>query len=207
MQIIISAEMGNTKQTSVRVGTSRVDAEVLIETSELILRGAKRMRIPFSEMQSLAARDGTLTFRFRDDTIAIDLGDDAAKWLDKIRNPKSVIEKLGVKAGHGVALVNIRDDAFARDLESIGTKIVKKNADAIFYGAHTRADLARIAKLREALAPNGALWIIRPKGVKEITEAEVMAAGKAAGLVDVKVVRFSDTHTAEKFVIPVASRK
>jgi len=33
-----------------------------------------------------------------------------------------------------------------------------------------------------------------------------MAAGKHAGLVDVKVVSFSDTHTAEKFVIPVAKR-
>ncbi|MFL6248779.1 MAG: hypothetical protein ACJ74H_22330 [Thermoanaerobaculia bacterium] len=33
-----------------------------------------------------------------------------------------------------------------------------------------------------------------------------IAAGKAAGLVDVKVVRFSDTHTAEKFVIPLKSR-
>ena len=32
-----------------------------------------------------------------------------------------------------------------------------------------------------------------------------MAAGKAAGLVDVKVVGFSPTHTAEKFVIPVAN--
>ena len=34
-----------------------------------------------------------------------------------------------------------------------------------------------------------------------------MAAGKAAGLVDVKVVAFSATHTAEKFVIPVAKRR
>jgi hypothetical protein len=42
--------------------------------------------------------------------------------------------------------------------------------------------------------------------VKTITEGDVMAAGKAAGLVDVKVVRFSETHTAEKFVIPVALR-
>ena len=33
-----------------------------------------------------------------------------------------------------------------------------------------------------------------------------MAAGKRAGLVDVKVVSFSDTLTAEKFVIPVAKR-
>jgi hypothetical protein len=29
-----------------------------------------------------------------------------------------------------------------------------------------------------------------------------MKAGQAAGLVDVKVVRFSETHTAEKFVVP-----
>mgnify|MGYP006170174075 CR=1 FL=1 len=39
-----------------------------------------------------------------------------------------------------------------------------------------------------------------------VVEADVMAAGKAAGLVDVKVVRFSATHTAEKLVIPVTKR-
>jgi hypothetical protein len=50
------------------------------------------------------------------------------------------------------------------------------------------------------------LWVIRPKGRKEISEQSVMAAGKAAGLVDVKVVSFSPTHTAEKFVIPVKNR-
>jgi hypothetical protein len=33
-----------------------------------------------------------------------------------------------------------------------------------------------------------------------------MDAGKAAGLVDVKVISFSDTHTGEKFVIPLALR-
>ena len=55
--------------------------------------------------------------------------------------------------------------------------------------------------------PNGALWIIRPKGRPEISERSTMAAGKAAGLVDVKVVGFSATHTAEKFVIPLAARR
>jgi hypothetical protein len=34
----------------------------------------------------------------------------------------------------------------------------------------------------------------------------VMAAGKAAGLVDVKVIGFSPSHTAEKFVIPISAR-
>ena len=63
-----------------------------------------------------------------------------------------------------------------------------------------------LADLRDALAPAGALWVLRPKGCGAITESDVMAAGKAAGLVDVKVVRFSETHTAEKFVIPVSKR-
>jgi hypothetical protein len=33
-----------------------------------------------------------------------------------------------------------------------------------------------------------------------------MTAGKAVGLVDVKVARFSETHHREKFVIPVSKR-
>lgn len=198
--------MGNTRKTNIRIGAQQFEGEALLETSELIVRGEKRVRIPFSEMKSLAANDGALVFRFRSDTISIDLGDDAAKWLEKIRNPKSVIDKLGVKPGQKVAIIHFDDDAFARDVESRGAIFAKKNLDLLFFGANTRADLARIAKLRECLAPIGALWIIRPKGVKEITESETMAAGKAAGLVDVKVVRFSDTHTAEKFVIPLASR-
>jgi hypothetical protein len=60
--------------------------------------------------------------------------------------------------------------------------------------------------LKRSLKPNGALWVIRPKGRPEITESAVMVAGQAAGLVDVKVVSFSATHTAEKFVIPIKDR-
>jgi len=39
-----------------------------------------------------------------------------------------------------------------------------------------------------------------------ITQSHVMAAGKAVGLVDTKTVSFSVTHTALKWVIPVARR-
>src|ERR687896_336691 len=80
-------------------------------------------------------------------------------------------------------------------------------ADIIFYGAESRPALNKLQALQKNLKRDGAIWVIRPKGVDAITEADVMKAGKAAGLVDVKVVRFSDTHTAEKFVIPVAKRR
>ncbi len=48
--------------------------------------------------------------------------------------------------------------------------------------------------------------MIRPKGTPEIKDVDVIAAGKAAGLVDGKVASFSATHTAEKLVIPVGKR-
>jgi hypothetical protein len=39
-----------------------------------------------------------------------------------------------------------------------------------------------------------------------LKDVEVMAAAREAGLVDNKVVSFSDTHTALKLVIPKAQR-
>ena len=52
----------------------------------------------------------------------------------------------------------------------------------------------------------GALWVVYPKGQKHIAQNDVMAAAKSAGLVDVKVVSFSDTHTALKLMIPISRR-
>ena len=51
-----------------------------------------------------------------------------------------------------------------------------------------------------------AIWIVYPKGQRHIREADVMRAGKAAGFTDNKICRFSETHTALRFVIPVARR-
>jgi len=68
------------------------------------------------------------------------------------------------------------------------------------------AGLTRIKKLIGSLASAGALWIVYPKGRQEIKELQVLEAGRAAGLVDVKVVSFSATHTALKFIRPRAKQ-
>ncbi len=102
------------------------------------------------------------------------------------------------------------DDNFVRDLRQQGKSFSEskalKNSDLVFFGANQRAELSRVQKLLPSLASAGALWIVYPKGKQEITELQVLEAGRAAGLVDVKVVRFSETHTALKFVRPKAKR-
>jgi hypothetical protein len=203
--------MGKTAKSRLHYDGATYDGEALLETSEILFRGERRLLIPFANITSVEARETMLHVTFDGGTAAFELGSQAAQWAEKIRNPKSVVEKIGIKAGHIVSVVNFDDDAFIADLEKAGAAVsrgrIRKNSDAIVYGASTRTDLERIETLKSSLHPSGALWIIRPKGVKTITEADSMAAGKAAGLVDVKVVRFSDTHTAEKFVIPLKSRR
>jgi len=182
-----------------------------LETDVLQFRGGElKLSIPFKQMSKVVARSGTLSVTFPDGTAAFDLGPSAAKWQDKILHPPSRLQKLGVKPDWRVSAIGVHDDAFLKELEgavaylSIGR--VARESDAIFLGATREAELARIEKLKGSLRPDGALWVIRPKGRPEISEMAVMRVGKAAGLVDVKVVSFSATHTAEKFVIPVRSR-
>ena len=124
---------------------------------------------------------------------------------------RSRIEKLGVKAGTDVLLLGIeKDNAFVRELKTAGAGIRTSGrtpADMIFAVFGHRDDLRRLPALVPRLRVDGVLWTLRPKGSKELTEAELMQAGKNAGLVDVKVVSFSDVLTAEKFVIPLAKRQ
>jgi hypothetical protein len=71
----------------------------------------------------------------------------------------------------------------------------------------TQKDLERIARIEPLLAPDGALWVVHPKGRKDLQDVHVIAAAKACQLTDNKVVRFSDTHSALRLCIPLARRK
>ena len=68
-------------------------------------------------------------------------------------------------------------------------------------------DLARLRVLRETIKPGGGIWVVWPKGRKEFREDDVRAAGPSVGLVDVKVVAFSETLSGLKMMIPVKLRK
>lgn len=198
--------MGAEARCVLTFGGKKADGKALLETDALIFRGREvRLSIPYKEMSRVAAADGTLHVTFPGGAARFDIGSAAGKWAAKILNPSSRADKLGIKSGHRVLLVGVKDAELRRELQARGAVVTTRAAkgmEAVFYAADHRAALTKLRPLRAHLKPEGALWIIRPKGSASISEREVMEAGKAAGLVDVKVVRFSDTHTAEKFVIP-----
>jgi hypothetical protein len=79
-------------------------------------------------------------------------------------------------------------------------------ADVVFLGLRRRSDLQLLERAEQLVARDGAVWTIYARGDEHIRDADVLAAARRAGLLDVKVVRFSDTHTARRFVIPPARR-
>jgi hypothetical protein len=123
---------------------------------------------------------------------------------------RSLLDKLGVKPGASISVFGGRDRGFPTELRAWGADVSvgrrRKGSDLVFLFASRRSELGKISSLEELLKRNGAIWVVFPKGRQEIREAEVIETGVAAGFVDNKVVRFSDTHTALRFVIPLARR-
>jgi hypothetical protein len=202
--------MGAEAKCTATISGKKAVGKALLETDELIFRGDDvRLTIPYKSVSSIDVKDGVLHVAWLSGVASFDLGPSAVKWADRIRNPPTRIDKLDVKPGQLVLFVGIRDSTLREEIETRGATVVARpiaQVDAVFVAANDRGDLKRLATVQNFLKRDGAIWVIRPKGSPNISENDVMSAGKNVGLVDVKVVRFSETHTAEKFVIPVSKR-
>jgi hypothetical protein len=203
--------LGSEAICSVHYSGRSSEGKALLETAELIFRGDFRLRIPFAEITSLSDADGVLRVGYAGDVAVFELGRIAGLWAVKIRNPRGLMDKLGVKPNMRVAVLGIEDADFLMQLESWVVTIcadgAMSDADLIFYAADHLSDLERLTGLRAALKPACAVWVVSPKGRGiEVKDIDVMAAAREAGLVDTKVVSFSQTHTALRLVIPKAAR-
>jgi hypothetical protein len=220
---VTNGSMGREAQCEARHGGRTGRGKALLETDDLIFRGEFRLAIPYSAMTSVTADGRWLHVGYPDGEASFAIGDEAATWAHKIMNPVPLLDKLGVKPGHRVRVAGISDASFLADLRQRtpdaadvadvvdgpggGTDANETgDADLIFFGAESPADLERLHHLKEQIKRNGAIWVISPKGRKDFKDTDVMRGGLEAGLVDVKVARFSTTHTASKFVFRLKDR-
>lgn len=205
--------MGQEADGTLVRGKSRATGRAHLESDHLLFRSeAGREKVMFAAVHEARADGDTLHLAHAGGTLQLVLpAKTAAKWVAKILNPPTRLDKLGVKGGMRVAVVGVEDPELVRESTARGAKIVKEslgNIDVLFYAADSLRELDRLAALRDCLTPAGAIWVVHRKG-KDATlkDVEVFAAAKRAGLVDNKVASFSATHTAERLVIPLALRE
>src|SRR5262245_2308612 len=141
--------MGQQVQCVVRVGRRKVEGEAYLETAEVLLKGDVRLKLPFASMKSVTAKDGVLKIVTDDGTFAFELGPLAQKWLEKIKNPKPVIDKLGVKPGLSIAVIGLDDPKFLKQLKERAASVtagrVPKGSHLVFFGATQVPALGKLA--------------------------------------------------------------
>jgi hypothetical protein len=184
--------VGQEKSCTLDYNGRTFDGKALLETSELLFRGGTRLKIAFNDITRVEASDGRLRIDFSAGTATFHLGDAAPKWAGKILHPPSRLDKLGIKEGMRISWIGAPDPDFQNEANLRGALFYETNPDLTFLAASNPSDLDKL--------PDPPVWVVYPKGVQHIREIDVINAGRAAGLTDVKVARFSPTHTALKFV-------
>jgi len=203
--------MGLEASCTMRVGGNTSAGKALLETGTLIFRGDFNLQMAFASIREVSVEDDSLVVQSGEQQARFELGASVAdRWARRIREPKTLFQKLEVGQDTRVAVVGVRDSLFLRALREGRAAVVEgrlpKGAPVIFFIAETRDSLHRVQLLRARMMDTGVLWIVRPKGSKNITERDVFEAAREAGLVGTKVVAFSTTHTAHKWVIPLERR-
>jgi hypothetical protein len=118
-------------------------------------------------------------------------------------------KKLGFKPGMSAAFLDAPEelDGLLGALDGVTVKrSLRGSADVVLCFVTARRDLERRAgRLRDAVAPDGMVWVCWPKRASKVptdmTEDVVRDVLLPTGLVDVKVAAVDDTWSGLKLVV------
>jgi hypothetical protein len=182
-------------------------AKVELDSEEIIVRGPEGFRLKFKEQASIEAHHGVLSLADGRRRVELVLGKPAERWAEKAKAPPGRLDKLGIKARTRVALIGPVPRDLREELEAGAAVIVRGGSvDMVLLAVEEPRDLGQLVNLKEWIAPDGAIWIIRQRGSDDVTERQMREGASKAGLVAIKVAKLSEKHTSDKFVIPRRDR-
>lgn len=193
--------MGRVANCQCRAGLESASAKALLESTELILRGAIKRRYALASIAQVQVQGADLRFQAGGESVTLELGaDEAAAWARKLlKPPPSLAAKLGVGPGQAVYVFgSVQDPALTTALQGAVT------GDA----AQARQWLAVLLKpsdLQDLLLalqanPAAAVWAVYTKGPAATPgDAAVREALRSAGYRDNKTSAVSATLTATRY--------
>src|SRR5262249_7160696 len=110
--------MGQEATCRARLNGRAGEGKARLEERDLVFRGDVRFKVAFKDLRRVEARAGKLALEWAEGKAVLDLGDQAARWAEKIRHPPSLLDKLGVKAGARVSVIGLDDRAFLEEVKA-----------------------------------------------------------------------------------------
>ena len=193
--------MGREALAYAEVGSEAEEVRALLESGELILRGAIRRRYPKTALEGVTVEGEVLYFAHAGEAVRLHLGArEAEAWRKAITTPPpSLRTKLGLNKGARALLVgSFEDDALAEALDGV---LVEDGADAaVMIACIERPNDLSAARTLHAAHPSLALWAVYPKG-RGVTfgENEIRASLRAKGFRDTKSCAVSERLTATRY--------
>jgi len=121
---------------------------------------------------------------------------------------RDVLDKLGIRAGQNVRLVDdaglVDADLRRRVAERVQQDAGDEPLDLVLVSVSPATDVVPLLRFwRERIASSGGIWLLSAKRGHEgyVDQRQLIAAGLEAGLVDNKVCSVSDRVSALRFVI------
>lgn len=130
-------------------------------------------------------------------------------------SPRSLIEKLGIKPGFHITIVN-PPAGYNQILGVLPPMVIRSDNLQKHYNfiqifvMHREELITQFLQLKSAVYPDGMLWISWPKGSSTIStdlnENIIREIGLEQGMVDVKVCAIDDDWSGLKFVYRLKDR-
>ncbi|MEM9410730.1 MAG: hypothetical protein AAGA30_06425 [Planctomycetota bacterium] len=145
--------------------------------------------------------DGDLRVSRGSKSATFAIGDEAARWADKILHPPNRITKLGLKRGQKYVIKGKFESAFHEEISEAELQPVRqlKSCDLVFVLLTSTSDLKIFKKALAHSNPGTHLWTVWPKGVDSIKQADVIGTARQFGIGPGKGISFDSTHSAMRF--------
>lgn len=176
------------------------EVKVLLESTEIILRGDIRARIARAGITGVTARSDNLAVDVSGDRLTLELGPvEATKWAAALlKAPPTLVEKLGLAAGKRAFVLGVIDDAALAVALDRATAPVLADADMIVAILRSEADLS--TALDTARAAALAVWMVAGKGkFATVADSAIRGFMRANGYVDTKTSSISYRWTATRY--------
>ena len=196
--------MGREARCAASWGSRSGEVTALLETTEVLVRGAFRASAPRASVRDVQVVGDTLRFRAGKDRVALVLGAAAPRWAAALaKPPPSLAVKLGIAPETRVLIDGEVDDAaLAEALAEAGSANAKPHDVDLIVARVDDADaLAEVAARHDRRLASGVpMWVVYTKGkAAPLGETAVIAMLRERGLIDLKVAAVSATLTALKF--------
>lgn len=152
-------------------------------------------------ISKLKVDEGWLQIGTGKNAVRFQLGEAADRWKTKILNPPTRLDKLGLKKGMVCLLKGKFDIEFIQQLSEAEIRISRTldAAQVVLAQCEKTKELDKLRDLLESAKVKTHFWIVWPKGVQEITQAEVMKFAKSFGMGPGKNCSFDDRLSAMRF--------